>query len=851
MTILMNGEPDEESYIPSFLGRLLETPWMGSLVIDGSSRIILINRALAAHLGVEVESVIGKPVTTVLGCDEDAWSSVIEEGEGLLRLGASDDGEVETRSYTCDEEATRRCVVFDTMKRLRSTLECETLWERLGIGGIRWRVGTTDTIVDNLRIDHPSYGMIRISLDTVNGSLSIRDSEGKDLFVDDDQLQEFTKLFSHLAAPTIIRSLEMQKKDEMAEVNEFFAGIIGGQDIWLETSLTMDEEGIWAEGLVRQLPKSLREGINASRTVSDYHTVMDIIPSALCIIQGDEVVYINEGMSSFLERDHADIMGHTFFELIHPDDRETVIERYRSRMAGGNPPSEYSIKMMGGAGVIHARINSTIINWRGAPAALVIVDDVSEYIRIEERLKEDERLKRSILNSFPNPVILSSPDGHLIWSNIAARKKLDIGDEDIECHQLISPDVEFDSKTFWEGVEKEGSRVLEDILLRDGRRYRVTGQAVFEKGELSGIVHDMRDITEEIEATKAAVRARERLDAASKALGFSNLTYTYGTKHLTIDNMPREVIVPDEQGRVGIKELEKSIHHEDLQSILNILNPDTLQTGIMKDLTFRGMFRRGPYRWYRLLVTKLGEGEESYISGAVFDVHELRSNQLSLKIANKKLGLLAGITGHDIRNQLTALSGYSEILLDRLEPEERRKDRGILEKMMIAMDNIKEQLEFARDYQDLGLEEPRWVDVGKKVEEFKASPSFSHLDIINDSKGIMLFADPLFKKVLFNLFDNSIRHGGNVKSIRVYSPGHGSVVVEDDGVGIEPSLKKRVFDRDMGMNTGLGMFLTKEILSMTGITIREDGEHGQGARFILEAPRDRFQDLKVRNGQAL
>ncbi len=832
--------------------RLLDIPWMGSLIVDGLSRIIHINRSLESYLNVEFDSVIGQSATNVLGCDDDSWSSVIEAGEGVLSLGVSDGKKVDTRSYSCDDESSTRCIIFDIRGCYDSgAFDGKALWERLGIGSIQWKIGTDEAVVDNLQINHPSHGPIRVGFDTRSVSLSIRDPDRNELTFYANDLEEFKTLFAQVGNTSILNSLEMQKDGFNTEFNEFFTGIVGGQPSCLEISLTAEDNGIWAKGLIRQVSKGFRDGIKAMQTVSDYNTVLERIPSALCIIQDEKIVYINGRMASFLQMDYEDIVGKTFFGLIHSDDRNKVMERYRSRMAGGKPPSEYSIRMNAGTGTKHARINSNIIEWRGIPAALVILDDVSNFISVEERLKEEERLKRSILNSFPNPVILSSPSGELVWSNVAARNKLSIDDNDRECHQLIAPGEHFDTKTFWKGVEQEGERVLEDIILRDGRHYRVTGQAVFEKGEFSGIVHDMRDITEQLEAAKAAMIAQERLDTASKALGFSSVIYEYGSGHLTIDNMPREVIVPDDRGRVSIMELDNVIHGEDIPPILELLRPESLQKGEMTDLTFRAMFRRGPYRWYRLLITKLDHGDGAYLSGAVFDVHELRTSQLSLETANRQLNLLAGITGHDIRNQLTALSGYGEILLKKLESDDRKKDREILEKMIVSMENIEEQLEFARDYQDLGLEEPRWVDVGKKVEQLKGNPSFTHIDLINDANGIMLLADPLFRKVLYNLFENSVRHGGHVRSIRIYSPRPGTVVVEDDGVGIETSLKERIFDRDMGKNTGLGMFLAREILSITGISIREEGEHGKGAKFILETSLDRFQDTKVRNGLAL
>jgi signal transduction histidine kinase len=64
---------------------------------------------------------------------------------------------------------------------------------------------------------------------------------------------------------------------------------------------------------------------------------------------------------------------------------------------------------------------------------------------------------------------------------------------------------------------------------------------------------------------------------------------------------------------------------------------------------------------------------------------------------------------------------------------------------------------------------------------------------------------------------------------------------EDDGVGVPDAEKKRIFERGFGKNTGLGLFLAREILDLTGISIRETGTFGSGARFEMIVPFGSFR----------
>jgi len=98
----------------------------------------------------------------------------------------------------------------------------------------------------------------------------------------------------------------------------------------------------------------------------------------------------------------------------------------------------------------------------------------------------------------------------------------------------------------------------------------------------------------------------------------------------------------------------------------------------------------------------------------------------------------------------------------------------------------------------------------------------------------------MLEKVFYNLFDNAQRHGERVTEIAIRcerAPDGIIIIVEDNGVGIAAGEKEKIFERGFGKNTGLGLFLVQEILSITGITIRETGIPGEGARFEIAVPK--------------
>ena len=85
--------------------------------------------------------------------------------------------------------------------------------------------------------------------------------------------------------------------------------------------------------------------------------------------------------------------------------------------------------------------------------------------------------------------------------------------------------------------------------------------------------------------------------------------------------------------------------------------------------------------------------------------------------------------------------------------------------------------------------------------------------------------------------ENVIRHGKTATAVRAWHearPDGLVLFVEDNGIGIPREEKHMIFDRSYGKDTGLGLFLVREILSITGISIRETGMPvmGHGLRSI-------------------
>jgi signal transduction histidine kinase len=125
----------------------------------------------------------------------------------------------------------------------------------------------------------------------------------------------------------------------------------------------------------------------------------------------------------------------------------------------------------------------------------------------------------------------------------------------------------------------------------------------------------------------------------------------------------------------------------------------------------------------------------------------------------------------------------------------------------------------------------------------------SHLDLSQLSRklttgGLEIYADPLLENVFFALAGNVIAHGKTATAISLWyyeSPEALVLIFEDNGQGIPSDMKEKIFERRYGNKTGMGLYLAREILSITGISIRETGTEGEGARFEIVVPKQAYR----------
>ena len=270
---------------------------------------------------------------------------------------------------------------------------------------------------------------------------------------------------------------------------------------------------------------------------------------------------------------------------------------------------------------------------------------------------------------------------------------------------------------------------------------------------------------------------------------------------------------------------------------------------------------KGKWNWVRTnVVVNLFEPENGQIEliGVNYDITELKETEAMLIEAKEKAetadrlksAFLANMS-HEIRTPLNAIVGFSSLMGETGDMEEKRQYMAIIE------ENNDLLLQLISDILDLSKIEAGTFDfVEKELDvnvlcedivrfmKMKAKPGvevlFDHhlpeCRIVSDRNRL--------NQVIANFVNNAIKFT-TAGSIRVgydkVDETHLRFYVADTGLGIEPEMQAQIFDRFIKLNTfvhgtGLGLSISKSIIEQLGGTIGVDSEPGKGSCFWFVLP---------------
>jgi PAS domain S-box-containing protein len=576
-----------------------------------------------------------------------------------------------------------------------------------------------------------------------------------------------------------------------------------------------------------------------------FRSMLNATPAGVLLLVNRVFQRVNPALEKITGYSSEEMVGQST-RLLYPDDDEYLRvgrELYGQINRDGSSVLEARMRRKDGA-IIKVLLSLSPFDPLNASAGVTgTVLDITGRTRATKALEESEAAFRDFFNNTSDAIVIHNLQGRFLEVNDEICRRLGYTREEM----LNMSPADIDDPAYAVHVpqriselQQTGRTVFETAHRRkDGTRIptEVSGRVITFHGEPAILVTG-RDITGRKQAENALRESEERFRAIF-AIQQNGILIIDPSDHTIVDvnqylsnliGLPKDQILgkvchtfvcPAEKGSCPITDLGQCV--DNTERVL--ITADGRKVPVLKTVT-------------RITL----EGKD-YLIENVQDIIGLKTAENALRQTNRKLNLLSGITRHDIKNQLTALEAYLDISKNTLADPVKTVE--FIEKEKSIAKTITRQISFTRDYEDLGVESPLWQNIADRVRSAMTGLPIRNIKIDIDRADLEVLADPLLEKVFYNLVDNALRYGGEgTTAIRISSEesGQGIVIsVQDDGMGITAEDKTRLFERGFGKNTGLGLFLSREILGITGITITETGAPGKGARFEIVVPKGAYR----------
>jgi len=604
------------------------------------------------------------------------------------------------------------------------------------------------------------------------------------------------------------------------------------------------------------------------------------------------IVEGNEAMTHILGYTMEEFRGTDFADYAHPEELEEEARLYREVVEGKRDHYvvERRFKSKGGRDLWLRVMGSAVRDPEGRfRFGLGFFQDVTEQREAQEALQRSEARYRLLASNYPNGfVLLYDPDLRYFIAEGRGLGEIGLSKAQMEGRTVAEIFPQPSAAAIEAGYRRtlSGETTVQTIEFR-GRVYRAFSTPLLaEDGTVYGGMVMTQDITD-LKRTEADLRRLNRSlsilsagDRAQMEAGDEEELYRLvcralvevGGHDLTLAGLA------DEQGRVRLtascgRAAEQACRlltsedglgdktlREDRPMVIDLTDDDPVLAGLREEgfrsAAFLPLRHQGrPVGYLGVLSTKtdafdraeadllseLAGGLGRGIAAFREQTHRRRSEEAlarrgqQLEQANRKLDLLASITRHDLLNQLTALVGFLDLGRSGCDPAAS----AYLDRARASADNIVKHLSFAQDYRALGTSLPVWIPLREAVRQGASTVALGDVALKIDLEGLEVYADRMLEKVFHNLLDNSVRHGGKVTEVRIFAhegPEGLTIVYQDDGLGIPPERKDELFEFTAGHH---GLHMAREILSLTGMGIREVGT--DGARFEITVPPDGYR----------
>jgi PAS domain S-box-containing protein len=650
----------------------------------------------------------------------------------------------------------------------------------------------------------------------------------------------------------------------------------------------MDDTAKTNERLVAELVALRRENaaLRASRAEQQrqapayqdaeqpYRTLVEQASDAIVIVQDGQTVYRNPAAVSLIGYTVAETAGRSFLEWIAPADRDRVREFSHRRLRGEPAPDSYEVELLPRDGKqLIMELEPRMIRYRGKPATMVVMHDITARKGAEAALRESEaRYSALVEHSLAGIYIIQ--DGRYRYVNPRFAEIFGYTPHEIVTHlrhghELI---VEADRPLVRANVEKRlrGEAETLHYTFRGRRKngtvieVEVHGAAMEYQGR-PAVIGTLLDITERKRAEEALQEKEERYRSLVEG-SLQGIAISRCGLYLFVNAALASILGYQKPEELVGRSIWEHVAPHELDRLRSYFEARWQGEPAPARYEYQAQKTDGTLIWIERLISPIiWEGEFAYLSTCL-DITERKRLEDQLRQAQKMeaIGTLAGGIAHDFNNLLAVILGYTELALFKMPPASpaRQDLQEVRAAGIRAKDLVQQILTFSHQQEQTSqpLDLRQVVTEALRLLRASLPTTIEIRQHLSDATGVVMADATHMYQVLMNLCANAeqaMRETGGVLEIRLepvevedtmatthpaLCPGpYVRLSVRDTGSGIAPDVKTRLFDpffttKPPGEGTGLGLAVVHGIVTTHGGAITVESTPGHGATFAVYLP---------------
>jgi len=520
--------------------------------------------------------------------------------------------------------------------------------------------------------------------------------------------------------------------------------------------------------------------------------------------------------------------------------------------------------------------------------AQIIMDDITEKRKMQERLKSSEKNFRTFFETVDDLITVGNYEGKILYTNSAVSDKLGYSRDELkEMHILdVHPDNKQQAAKEILNDMFEGKRDICPLPLarKDGSLLPVETKVWFGEWDGEEVIFA---ISKDLSRQQEALQKFNKLFENNPAL-MAVSTIPDG-KFLEVNNSFLEKLGYEEEEIIGKSSLELDLFVKPDRQ--RLVSENLVENGKISNKELRVRTKDGK------ILDGLFSGEiiesqgKKYFLTVMTDITDQKNAEKELVKTNQKLKesikkanemaeraeranrlksqFLANMS-HEIRTPLNIIMGYTEILTKEFNDHEHRRYiksiRSAGESLLDQVNDILDMSKIEAGMIDLSYE---FIDLKELLNElvaiFSDRVESKELDFIVNIDQLpeqIKLDESRFRQIIINLLDNAFKFTKEgFVSLDVVNTGRENeggviglqIIVEDSGIGIKEDKKSEIFNafsqqdgqstREYG-GTGLGLSITKRLINMMGGTISLQSSEGVGSKFIVDFPHLEYKAQK-------